>query len=202
MALEKATAEVSNQQALTPTDVDTIKQTLGVDGDLAALDQVNTAEITNNAVTNIKLANMNDNTFKGRLTGNGQPQDIPLADAPISTATQTALDGKLDQRTNTTVTITSGSYTLQASDVDKFLIIPANLIFTTTIIVPNGLASNLEFQGVQSGTGDVEFVAESGGTLNVNAAFQAFTEGEHAFWGIRTFGSDVARLLGTLKLSE
>jgi len=198
MALEKATAEVSNQQALTPTDVDTIKQTLGVDGDLAALDQVDTAEIRNNAVTNIKLANMNANTFKGRLTGNGQAQDIPLANAPISTATQTALDGKLDQRTNTTVTLTSGSYTLQASDVDKFLIIPA----PATVIVPNGLAANLEFQGVQSGTGDVEFVAESGGTLNVNAAFQAFTEGEHAFWGIRTFGSDVARLTGTLKLAE
>ena len=198
MALEKATAEVSNQQALTPTDVDTIKQTLGVDGDLAALDQVDTTEIINNAVTNIKLANMNANTFKGRLTGNGQPQDIPLANLPISTANQTALDGKLDQRTNTTVTLTSGSYTLQASDVDKFLIIPA----PATVMVPNGLAANLEFQGVQSGTGDVEFVAESGGTLNVNAAFQAFTEGEHAFWGIRTFGSDVARLLGTLKLAE
>ena len=198
MALEKATAEVSNQQALTPTDVDTIKQTLGVDGDLAALDQVDTAEIRNNAVTNIKLANMNANTFKGRLTGNGQPQDIPLANLPISTANQTALDGKLDQRTNTTVTLTSGSYTLQASDVDKFLIIPA----PATVMVPNGLAANLEFQGVQSGSGDVEFVAESGGTLNVNTAFQAFTEGEHAFWGIRTFGSDVARLLGTLKLAE
>ena len=198
MALEKATAQTSNQQALTPTDKDEIKQTLGVDGNLAALDQVATDEITNNAVTNIKLANMNANTLKGRLAGNGQPQDIPLANLPISTATQTALDGKLDQRTNTTVTLTSGSYTLQASDVDKFLIIPA----PATVIVPNGLAANLEFQGVQSGSGDVEFVAESGGTLNVNTAFQAFTEGEHAFWGIRTFGSDVARLTGTLKLAE
>lgn len=107
-------------------------------------------------------------------------------------------DVKQDKRTNTTVTKTNDTYTLQASDVDKRLFIPA----PCTVIVPNGLAANLEFQGKQTGTGNVEFVAETGGTLNVNAAFQKFTEGNTAYWGIITLGNDEADLLGTLKLAE
>lgn len=203
MALEKATATTSNQQALTPTDKDEIKQTLGVDGDLAALNQVDTDEITNNAVTNLKLANMNANTIKGRSTGNGQPQDLTPTQVRtiinVEDGAQVNPDLSLYQlkRTNITVTKTNDTYTLQASDVDKRLFIPA----PCTVIVPNGLPANLEFQGKQIGVGDVEFVAQSGGTLNVCAAFQKFTEGETAYWGIVTLGGDVADLLGTLKLS-
>lgn len=62
--------------------------------DLATLDSVNTAQITNWAVENTKLANMNANTVKGRLSWNGTPQDIAMANLPISTATQSALDLK------------------------------------------------------------------------------------------------------------
>jgi hypothetical protein len=40
------------------------------------------------------MAQMNSNTVKGRLSGNGTPQDIPMSDLPISTPTQTALDSK------------------------------------------------------------------------------------------------------------
>jgi hypothetical protein len=133
MALEKATASISNQQALTPTDVDEIKQTLGV----------------------IK-------------------QDKAVA---------------------------SGNYTLLASDVDKHLMITA----PCTVVVPNGLASGLEFQGEQVGGDDTDvitFVAESGGTLNVTAAFQVKTDNTFSVFGIRTHGNDVATLYGTLKLAE
>ena len=63
-------------------------------GELAFLDTIDTPQINNQAVTNTKLANMNANTVKGRLNGNGTPQDIPMADLPISTATQTALNQK------------------------------------------------------------------------------------------------------------
>jgi len=67
--------------------------------------------------------------------------------------------------------------------------------------VPNGLSANLEFQGKQGGTGQVTFSAESGGTLNVFSEFLKETAGQHCFFGIRTDGSDVSTILGTLKLS-
>ncbi len=77
----------------TPTPFPTIPTGLG---DLAYLAEVGTNEIENHAVTNTKLAQMNTNTVKGRLAGNGTPQDVPMSSLPISTATQNALDLKQD----------------------------------------------------------------------------------------------------------
>lgn len=121
---------------------------------------------------------------------------MPLSDLELLEQ-ETQVDTNLFQvkRTNVPVTKTNDTYTLQASDVDKHLLIPA----PCTVIVPNGFPANLEFEGVQIGVGDVEFVAESGGELKVNEAFQNFTEGEDAFWGIRTYGSDEAGLEGQLR---
>ena len=68
-------------------------------GDLALLDQVDTAQIVNHAVTNQKLDTMNANTVKGRLSGNGTAQDVAMSSLPISTATQTALDLKVSSDT-------------------------------------------------------------------------------------------------------
>jgi len=101
----------------------------------------------------------------------------------------------LTARTNKTVT--ASSYILLATDVDKFLIFSN----ACTVVVPNGLAANLEFQGKQGGTGQVTFSAESGGTLNVPSVFLAETAEQHCFFGIRTDGSDVSTILGTLKLA-
>jgi hypothetical protein len=81
----------------TPTTFPTIPSSFG---DLAFLDEVDTDQIVNHAVTNNKLANMNANTVKGRLSGNGTPQDIAMANLPISTATQNALDLKQNTITN------------------------------------------------------------------------------------------------------
>lgn len=69
--------------------------------DLALLDTVNTAQIDNSAVTNQKLAHMNANTVKGKLSEDGVPQDIAMADLPVSNATQSALDGKLNKSGDT-----------------------------------------------------------------------------------------------------
>lgn len=71
--------------------------------DLATLDQVDTAQIVNHAVENTKLAQMNANTVKGRLSWNGTPQDVAMSDLPISTATQTALDWKVSTTWNETI---------------------------------------------------------------------------------------------------
>jgi hypothetical protein len=70
----------------------------------AKLETVNTNDIVNHAVTNNKLAQMNANTYKGRSSGNGTPQDLSVADLPISTATQTALNAKQDKASATTST--------------------------------------------------------------------------------------------------
>jgi hypothetical protein len=93
--------------------------------------------------------------------------------------------------------VSASSYILLESDVDKFLIFSN----ACTVVVPNGLAANLEFQGKQGGTGQVTFSAESGGTLNVPSVFLAETAEQHCFFGIRTDGSDVSTILGTLKLA-
>lgn len=88
-------------------------------GDLAVLDTVSTAVIDDDAVTNDKLANMAQKTYKGRTTtSTGSPEDVAVAtlktdlvlvkadvglgnvdntsdaNKPVSTATQTALDAK------------------------------------------------------------------------------------------------------------
>jgi len=106
-----------------------------------------------------------------------------------------ALDTK--QATKENKTVTASSYILLATDVDKFLIFSN----ACTVVVPNGLAANLEFQGKQGGTGQVTFSAEAGGTLNVPSVFLAETAEQHCFFGIRTDGSDVSTILGTLKLA-
>jgi hypothetical protein len=87
-------------------------------GELANLDEVGTNEIENHAVTNNKLANMNANTVKGRLSGNGTPQDIEMANLPISTATQNALNLKQNTLTETNFGTFSNSLTDKNTLID------------------------------------------------------------------------------------
>lgn len=65
-------------------------------GDLALLDQVDTAQIVNQAVTNTKLENMNSNTLKGRASGNGTPQDLTASEvrAVLEVETTTQLNDR------------------------------------------------------------------------------------------------------------
>lgn len=57
----------------------------GLTGDVTASQNSNATTISNSAVTNAKMANMNANTFKGRLSTTGEPQDLTV------TQMQTAL---------------------------------------------------------------------------------------------------------------
>jgi hypothetical protein len=65
--------------------------------------------------------------------------------------------------------------------------------------------TDLEFQGIQAGSGQVTFTTAPplSGTnnLNVFAGFLKETAGQHCFWGIRTHGNNTSSLTGTLKLA-
>jgi len=65
-------------------------------GDLALLDTVDTNEIVNHAVTNVKLATMNSNTLKGRASGNGTAQDLTASEVRgiLEVETTTQLDSR------------------------------------------------------------------------------------------------------------
>ena len=145
--------------------------------------------------------NTGDQDLSGKVdkvTGESLISDQAITRLANTSGTNTGdqdLSGLEPKRTNKTVT--ASSYILLATDVDKFLIFSN----ACTVVVPNGLPANLEFQGKQGGTGQVRFSAESGGTLNVPSVFLAETAEQHCFFGIRTEGSDVSTILGTLKLS-
>lgn len=97
--------------------------------DLATLDTVDTEEIDNHAVTNTKLANMNANTVKGRLSGNGTPQDIAMADLPVSTATQTALNWKQATLWYTPEDVANKATTMTGNTASNTLYLTAKAIY-------------------------------------------------------------------------
>jgi len=73
------------------------------------------------------------------------------------------------------------------------------------VTVPVGLVADLEFQGIQAGSGQVTFTTAFNpfgiNDLNVFAGFLKETAGQHCFWGIRTHGNNTSSLTGTLKLA-
>ena len=91
--------------------------------------------------------------------------------------------------------ISTATYTFEAADVNKYIEFSNECVAT----VPDGLPADLEFQGEQVGTGALTFEAST--TLNVFAGFLKETAGQNAVFGIRTKGSDIATLIGTLKLA-
>ena len=91
--------------------------------------------------------------------------------------------------------ISTATYTFEASDANKYIEFSAECVAT----VPDGFPADLEFQGEQVGTGALTFEAST--TLNVFYGFLKETAGQHAVFGIRTKGSNIATLIGTLKLA-
>ena len=178
-ANKKMTAAEINQLKLVLDKVALVDETTYAD--LDALEAAMPAASTKKFAVAYK--NDGSGNFWIRLSQSGNPSWIPIVvkrtDKPLP----------------------SGTYTVQQDDVFHFLKITA----PCTVIVPNGLPANMDFQGIQVGGSDtdvLDFVPESGGTLNVAAVFQKKTETTHSFWGIRTAGSDVASLTGTLKLVD
>ena len=140
----------------------------------------------------------------GGTYGNGQinqlmPNDLQLINQetegiPDNSIAEIKLTQAVkDKIRRPTVEITTTTYQFQSIDDLR------NLKFTQpcTCVIPNGLSADLEFQGI----GDIVVNAESGGTLNYSGAFINETFDANSFFGIRTMGSDISQLTGTLKLS-
>jgi hypothetical protein len=93
--------------------------------------------------------------------------------------------------------ISASTYTILSTDTNKYL----EFLNACVVTVPLGFAASLEFEGEQVGTGEVSFVSAATGTLNKFADFDNKTAGQFSPFGIRTKGSNVATLIGTLKLA-
>ena len=126
------------------------------------LEEVNTNDIVNHAVTNVKLAQMNANTVKGRLSGNGTPQDIAMADLPISTAQATVNNSKLDKEIlplsiTTNVNASSLSWNDREVEIDNS---------TSDIVITIDTATRV--YGTKTGSGgSITFVSGSGRVLKL-----------------------------------
>jgi len=130
-----------------------------VDDDLEALSETSQVSvIIDNTINVFSFNPVSNNTLALRFT-----------------EIQNEIDNMDGGGSRTNKTVTASSYILLATDVDKFLIFSN----ACTVVIPNGLAANLEFQGKQGGTGQVTFSAEAGGTLNVPSVFLAETAEQH-----------------------
>ena len=136
-------------------------------------------------------------TFNGTEYTNGIYECIDEDNVGLEASWKKAniqdISGKLDKRTKKP--ISTATYTFEADDVNKYIEFSNECVAT----VPDGLPADLEFQGEQVGTGALTFEAST--TLNVFAGFLKETAGQNAVFGIRTKGSDIATLIGTLKLA-
>ena len=139
--------------------------------------------------------------FKGEAGDYGQGE-LQLVDVDLEALSEsTQVNVFSDTRTDKI--ITASTYTLLNTDVTRFL----RFLNACVVTVPLGLVTDLEFQGIQAGSGQVTFTTAppSGisGTndLNVFAGFLKETAGQHCFWGIRTHGNNTSSLTGTLKLA-
>ena len=126
--------------------------------------------ISDGSVTNIKMGDMIEATWKGRITGagTGAPTDVTTVDLktelaitnvddtsdvnkPISTLTQTALDLKLDATATAVDSLALGTYALDDTDV-----------------------SNTRVIAFDSGSGDLIFVDQTAAGSGINLKPMAF----------------------------
>ena len=137
--------------------------------------------------------------FKGEAGDYGQGE-LQLVDVDLEALSEST-QVNVFSGTRKNKTITASTYTLLNTDVTRFL----RFTNACVVTVPVGLVADLEFQGIQAGSGQVTFTTAStplgGNDLNVFAGFLKETAGQHCFWGIRTHGNNTSSLTGTLKLA-
>lgn len=118
--------------------------------------------IANSAVTNAKMANMADQTFKGNVSGSSAaPSDLTVAQV------QTALNNNIITESTTARTLAIG---------DAFKYIRTTNGSATTITVPLNasvaFATGTQIDVFQAGAGQVTFAATGGVTINYNTGLK------------------------------
>lgn len=149
-------------------------------GDDSRFTEVNAATTT---ALNLK-APLASPTFTGTVSGItaamvglGNVTNTSDANKPVSTAQQTAIDAKANAL-DTYNFQTGTTYTLQASDLGKIVVLTNAAAITVT--VPNSLVAGFNCLTRQGGAGQVTFVAGSGATLNAYPTGAVKTYGIYA----------------------
>lgn len=140
---------------------------------------VATAGITDNAVTNVKLADVPTSTVKGRVTaGTGDPEDLTvtqlkallaLAIADVS-GLQAALDAKLNAALATAITATKAL----PIDADELVLIDTEAADEPKLVTVGGIRTRLSTQVVGTGLGttgtvNLDFAALTGSLQTITA---------------------------------
>jgi hypothetical protein len=191
---------VTNLVASAPETLDTLNELAAALGDDANF----ATTVTNSIATKAPIESP---TFTGTVSGVtkthvglGNVDNTSDADKPVSTATQTALNGKANTSHThnqseliTTVSNKSAGYTILATDKNSIIRSTGSAI---TITIANVLAIGERIDFVQSGTGQITFAA-SGVTLQ-SRDNKLKTAGQHAGATVMCVASEVYVLIGDL----
>jgi hypothetical protein len=191
---------VTNLVASAPETLDTLNELAAALGDDANFATTVTNSIATKAPTESP-------TFTGTVSGVtkthvglGNVDNTSDADKPVSTATQTALNGKANTSHThnqseliTTVSDKSAGYTILATDKNSIIRSTGSAI---TITIANVLAIGERIDFVQSGAGQITFAA-SGVTLQ-SRDNKLKTAGQHAGATVMCIASGVYVVVGDL----
>jgi hypothetical protein len=191
---------VSTLIASAPETLDTLNELAAALGDDANFATTVTNSIATKAPTESP-------TFTGTVAGVtkthvglGNVDNTSDADKPVSTATQTALNGKANTSHThnqseliTTVSDKSAGYTILATDKNSIIRSTGSAI---TITIANVLAIGERIDFVQSGAGQITFAA-SGVTLQSRDS-KLKTAGQHAGATVMCIASGVYVVVGDL----
>ena len=191
---------VTNLVASAPEALDTLNELAAALGDDANF----ATTVTNSIATKAPIESP---TFTGTVAGVtkthvglGNVDNTSDADKPVSTATQTALNGKANTSHThnqseliTTVSDKSAGYTIVATDKNSIIRSTGSAI---TITIANVLAIGERIDFVQSGAGQITFAA-SGVTLQSRDS-KLKTAGQHAGATVMCIASGVYVVVGDL----